>query len=353
VKNFGLRLKGGLTSGGLWSFASSWIRGFSSARTSIKFLFGMIALLLPVTILVLVSNLRATANVITVNTTSDTPAMGFCTLREAIANANAEMDTSGGDCTAGTGDDLINFSPGLNGTIDISTNGTLPQIMNVLTIDGTGATITVSGASMVQVMVVHGLATLMLNNLTVANGNYNFGGGGIGNSGTLTINNSTLSANNARTGGGISSSPGSTLVITNSTFVNNTADIDNGGGVFADGTLVVTNSTFAGNSAMTKGGGIFSDTGATTSTITNATFSGNTASGGVGDGGPFTITAALRPSPIRFWRAEVRMETAAAPSGSDREGMPATTSLMTLRACLEPPPRRMVRPSAIASRMRT
>ncbi len=63
-----------------------------------------------------------TPNVITVNNTTDpssTSGNGFCTLREAINNANAKSDTSGGDCAAGTGNDRIVFS--VSGTITLST----------------------------------------------------------------------------------------------------------------------------------------------------------------------------------------------------------------------------------------
>src|SRR5689334_21200434 len=55
----------------------------------------------------------AYAATITVNSTADdaTAGNGQCTLREAINNANAASDTSGGDCTAGTtGTNTINFS---------------------------------------------------------------------------------------------------------------------------------------------------------------------------------------------------------------------------------------------------
>ena len=144
MKNFGLRLKGWVASNGGWSFASSWIRGFSSAVTRPTFLIAIVALLVPASIILAVSSLRAT-NTITVSTLSDTPASGFCTLREAIVNANAATDLSGGHCTAGTGNDLINFS--VTGDIDIHANGTLPAIVNSLTINGIGESITIDGAS--------------------------------------------------------------------------------------------------------------------------------------------------------------------------------------------------------------
>ncbi|MGA7620068.1 SBBP repeat-containing protein, partial [Candidatus Binatus sp.] len=194
-------------------------------------------------------------NAITVNNTTDpasTSGNGFCTLREAINNANAASDTSGGDCAAGTGNDIIFFS--VSGTITL-VQGTLQPVANTLTIDGTGRTVTVGGASSFQVLVVQSGATLNLNNLTIENGNSSNGsgqGGGIDNEGTLTVTNSTFSGNQAANGGGIEN--GGMLTVTNSTFsANQAAD---GSGIENNGTATVTNSTFFGNTATGGGGGI-------------------------------------------------------------------------------------------------
>jgi CSLREA domain-containing protein len=70
------------------------IKGFSAARTSIKFLLGVLAVLVPLSILMFHPPSKATANIITVNNTTDpasTSGNGFCTLREAINNANAPV----------------------------------------------------------------------------------------------------------------------------------------------------------------------------------------------------------------------------------------------------------------------
>ena len=114
MKESGLQLKGRLASGGSWLFAPSWTKGFSSGRTSIKFLIGIVGLLLPFNVFVMVSQLPAT-NTITVTATNDTPMSGQFTLREAITQANAETGTSGGRCVADTGKDLINFTPSNSG----------------------------------------------------------------------------------------------------------------------------------------------------------------------------------------------------------------------------------------------
>ena len=254
---------------------------------------------------------------LTVNTTDDniTSGDGFCTLREAITNANSNSDTTSGDCAAGTGDDSITFS--VSGTITLAS--TLPAISDPagLTIDGTAQSLTISGNIMVQVIVVNSGAALVVQNLTIANGrsggngggienngtltvtntafSSNFagpgfsvaGGGGIWNSGTLTVTTSTFSGNNADYGGGGIWNSG-TMTVINSTFSHNGAVV--GGGIENNGMLRVTNSTFSANGALLSGGGI--DNGMVSElTVTNSTFSGNSADvgGGIKNGGTLTV----------------------------------------------------------------
>src|SRR5947207_15635243 len=54
----------------------------------------------------------APAVTITVNSLANTVTAGdgACTLPEAIANFNAQADTTGGDCASGAGETLINFN---------------------------------------------------------------------------------------------------------------------------------------------------------------------------------------------------------------------------------------------------
>lgn len=123
--------------------------------------------------------------------------------------------------------------------------------------------------------------TLTLTNSTISNNitSAQMSGGGIANGGTLTVLNSTFSANSASGfflgGGGIANS--GILTVTDSTFVYNTSGTG-GGGIANEGTLTVTNSTFANNSANSagRGGGIINFT--TRATITNSTFADNSAS---------------------------------------------------------------------------
>jgi len=233
--------------------------------------------LVPVCVMLIGSTLHATDNTITVNNTTDpagTSGNGFCTLREAINNANAKSDTSGGDCAAGTGNDAIVFS--VSGTIPLGSG--LPAIQNSLTIDGSGQTVTIDGGSLCGVFVVNSTAAVELANLTIAHGNAQYGGGVENSDGTLTVTNVTFNANSAQWGGAIFNDIFGTLTVTGSTFSGNQAQ-SSAGAIYnagSSGTQTITNSTFTGNWAQDDGGAIFGDVFSIL-TVTNATFSGNAA----------------------------------------------------------------------------
>jgi hypothetical protein len=135
--------------------------------------------------------------------------------------------------------------------------------------------------------------TLTGNSTTASGTSGGFGGGAIYNGGTMTLTNSAVTGNTSpyTHGGGIYNPYGSTLAVTNSTLSGNIA-ADSGGGIISDGMLTVTNSTLSGNTAYNAGGAIDIEQGAPT--ITNSTISGN--SGGKGGGidvdtlGTLTVT---------------------------------------------------------------
>ena len=159
--------------------AITWSRRASAAFARPALMMGLLLAMAPVCVIMAPPAARAVAiNTITVNSISDpeiggvpvTSGNGFCTLREAINNANSPgTDTTGDDCGTGTGTDTINFS--VSGTITLGLGGTLPAIVNTLTIDGSGETITIDGAGVYQVLFVNSGATLNLNQLTIADGN--------------------------------------------------------------------------------------------------------------------------------------------------------------------------------------
>jgi len=237
---------------------------------------------------------------LTVTTLADdpvTPISEQTTLRDAITQANASTGNQ----------EIINFGPGLQGTIDLTS--TLPTLNNNISIQGPGASyLTVqrdSGAGTFSVFTVDSGQTVSLSGMTIAGGNattiMGLGdssgqGGGINNAGTLTVNDSTFTGNSANGGansggGGIYNS--GTLMVNDSTFTDNSAPSGNGGGIWSDGTLMVNNSTFTSNSAISGdgwGGGIENDG---TLMVTNSTFTNNSTAYGGGifnDGTTVSVT---------------------------------------------------------------
>ncbi len=116
-----------------------------------------------------------------------------CTLREAIDDAN---DSPGAD--------TIRFS--VSGTITLTSS--LPGILMVgggLTIDGSGQTIHINGNDNYRVLSTQSHANLTLKNLIIEEGYttvYGSGGGGVYNSGTLTVDSCTFTDNYAADYGG-------------------------------------------------------------------------------------------------------------------------------------------------------
>jgi len=260
------------------------------------------------------------ATTINVTTTTDertSPGTG-CSLREAIQNFNDNAATypecgtwSGAPVTInlpipGTYQLLGAGADGANATgdLDITTNS------GTLTIQGAGSGLTIisnQGAASDRVIQIDpGGITLILNDVTITNGN-DFGGGGLNSVGattnitvnrcifrsnntsgaggaieildaSLTINDSTFSSNTAVTGGAVEIRGTATLTVNNSTFSSNTAT-GNGGAIEIGGTatLTINNSTLTGNSSTNFGGAISLASGVTAN-IKNITVAGNTSS---------------------------------------------------------------------------
>jgi len=191
----------------------------------------------------------------------------------------------------------ITFSNTLSGQTILLTSGQIVLSSNV-TIDASSLTngIQINGNNHSRIFEISNNATVVLNSLTLTNGNDNndpnYGGGGILNFGTLTVTNCVFTGNQANgitddgeptggNGGGGIYSPG-TLTVNNSTFTGNQANdvYDGGGGIFNyEGTLTVNNSTFTGNQAKGTdgggGGGILCIFGSLT--VNNSTFTANQA----------------------------------------------------------------------------
>ena len=230
-------------------------------------------------VLVLWSVMPSMASTLTVTSTADN---GAGTLRTAIAS------TASGD--------TIQFSLTYPATITL-TSGLL-EINKNLTISGPGAAnLAISGNNASQVFQIDSGATVSISGLTIENGAkpdpfQPQPGGGIYNSGTLTLTSSTLSGNDSNyIGGAIYNDSGGTMTVTNSTISGNSAQYA-AGGIENGGTMTVANSTISDNFVYNDGtgGGVLNDG---TLTVTNSTISHNITNyegGGISNGGTMTLT---------------------------------------------------------------
>ena len=150
----------------------------------------------------------ALAETITVDSTANNavPGDGFCTLREAVANANGDTDSSGHDCLAGSGADVIEIPAGtylLSGALTL----TAP-----VTLHGAGADQTkLEGAGVVGLLVLQPSAgAVSIENMTLDGA---AGAGAISNLGaTLTITRSILSGSTGTEAGALTNHSGSATI---------------------------------------------------------------------------------------------------------------------------------------------
>ena len=210
---------------------------------------------------------RRLLSTIVVNNPTDTPVAGQTDLRQAIGQAN-----SNGGVETITFDKTVFKTPQT-----ITLNGTQLELSDTTgteTIKGPKAGVTVNGGGNSRVFLVDPNVTASISGMTITGGNAGSGdGGGLDNSGTLTVGNSTFTDNSAASDGGGLFNDG-TLTVSNSTFTSNAAAESDGGGIFNSGTLTVSGSTFTGNSADTNGGGIYNNP-IGTATVSGNTFTGN------------------------------------------------------------------------------
>jgi len=174
------------------------------------------------------------------------------------------------------------------GTVSFACSGTITLTSPITiaantTIDGSGQSVTISGNTAVQVFRVNSSVTLNLEWLTIADGNNAItpGGGGVETwGGTVNIDHSTFSGNSAYNGGAVYCRE-CTLTVTNSTFSANTGlgSMSYGGGIstYEGSSVTVIDSSFSGNIGWT-GGAIFTNIGATL-VVSGSTFSNNRTTG--------------------------------------------------------------------------
>ncbi|MDX2166780.1 MAG: choice-of-anchor Q domain-containing protein [Deltaproteobacteria bacterium] len=181
------------------------------------------------------------------------------------------------------GADSITFDPVFFSTPRrITLSGALPDITGDLKILGPGARLlTIDGADIERVFNVDDGVIAELNGLTITGGNAGVGaGGGILNSGALTIKECHITANRAAFGGGISNALGAALIVDKSTISNNSASGNStGGGIASTSDVTITNSTISGNRATGSGGDNGGGLRLGSATIENSTITRNFAVG--------------------------------------------------------------------------
>ncbi|MDM8531707.1 putative Ig domain-containing protein [Anaerolineales bacterium HSG25] len=229
------------------------------------------------------------------------------TLRDAINNA-----ASG---------DVISFNAAYNITLASPLEITKNLTINASTITG----VTINGGGDQVFTVATGITARFIN-LTITNGGTVTNGAGIYNYGTLTVEDSSISASTAiSNGGGIYNASGAMLTLNNSTVSTNIASVggniynagtmtltrvsvysgkaSTGGGIHNTSTLNIYTSTISSNFATDDGGGLY-NTG--TLTLRSDTVSANTSnkSGGGIYNSSTTVTISIYDSTIVDNRAD-------------------------------------------------
>jgi hypothetical protein len=205
------------------------------------------------------------------------------------ANANGEENT-------------INLTPGTytltaidNGTfLNGSSNG-LPVITSAMTVAGAERATTIierdANAPFFRILRVSAAGILTLQRLTLRGGEIGGSGGGISNTGTLTLIDCAVTGNRSGSSGGGGILNRGTLTLIDSTLIRNVAMA--GGGIENDGAATISRTTFEGNGGNVPGGGGLHNVVGARVTITDFTFVHNHAdlAGGVFNArGTVTIT---------------------------------------------------------------
>ena len=214
---------------------------------------------------------------------------GVGSLRQAILDANANVNAT---------PDLITFCTQLFGQTIIATSAALPTITDPVTIQGLGQNnLFISGGGQFRVLNITS-SNVTITDLTILNGFAPFGtpAGGISSTGnSLVLNNVTVTQCAGGIGGGLNLK---NATITNCAIVSNTAN-EGGAGFNDSGSVTVDNSTIAYNSDTTGygGGGISCGFG-TTLVVTRSSIIGNSST----DGGGAVIIggSTLFPSSAQF-----------------------------------------------------
>lgn len=236
----------------------------------------------------------------TVTTTPPaTPVPGECNPPYAPATEAALLKAIACVNAAGDGTHTITLSADIS--LSAATTPLDNSAASELVIDGDGHIL--NGAQKGTVLTIAADTTARVKDITITGGMGTRGpsgtwGGGIFNSGDLTVENSTLSGNAAAYGGGIANRGDGViaeLTVTRSTISGNAATLEGGGihnsaAAGGSASLNTVNATISGNNGGT-GGGLFNEAdggNAGTNTV-YTTFAGNAAT--TGGGGIHTVAA--------------------------------------------------------------
>jgi predicted outer membrane repeat protein len=191
-------------------------------------------------------------------TTNDEHSDGFCEVHDcSFWDAMNAADNNVNN------NSVIQFAPNVTGTITTTLQSSGMNVVSPMTIKGPGARLlTISGASAGRIFNVASEG-VVISGLTIADGHLDGNGGGILNSGNLTMRDCTLSNNKA---------------------VNN-----DGGAIYSTGTLTLDSCTVVGNLSAGLGAGVDNEAGSVT--LDNCTFTANESASGAGltSGGTTTI----------------------------------------------------------------
>lgn len=220
-------------------------------------------------------------------------ALGRCTLRAAVQEANALL---GGDTISiPEGDYSLTLignaeQAALTGDLDISEG---------VTLTGAGAdVVTINGIGQDRVFDILANVTATISGVKITGGtalSSQEDGGGIRNSGLLTLQNVVLKSNNASGGGGAVASYGSdsALTVIGSTFDNNFAIGPAGGGAIYNGSATTITDSVLSNNASVFNGGAIVNAGSGSLSLDKTTVTGNGVGSSGKGGGLFNTSTAF------------------------------------------------------------
>lgn len=149
---------------------------------------------------------------------------------------------------------------------------------------------------------------LVIDGITIQNGVSWYGSGILNEVGaTLYLKNSVVrnclaTAGALAGGGGIYNREDATVIIENSSITENEADSSNGGGIYNSGTITIHFSTISNNISAGYGGGVYNAGSDAVANIVNTTISGNNAYDAiVGGGGIASIMAETHINHVTFY----------------------------------------------------